>query len=550
MDLQKHIRNRLETAIAKSGFDTAVEDHILVLEKPKQENFGDISTPVAMNLAPAVKQAPRQIAQRIVDQFDIDPYYIEKIELAGPGFINFFLSKKCLQNAVAQIIKEGPTYGRSDLHKGESAQFEFVSANPTGPLNIVSARAAAVGDVLSNLRAAIGVEVEREFYVNDAGRQIRLLGASLNSRYMTELGYDEPVPEDGYHGHYLQELAVELVQNEGDTYAALDKEKRFEALSRLALEEMLKRQKKSLEHYRLQFDNWYRESRLRREKAHLKLLDLFNKKKLAYEKDGAIWFRSSDFGDEKDRVLVTREGEPTYFLVDIAYHQTKYERRFDKVYDIWGPDHHGYIGRMRAAMQALGHGKESFEVIIVQQVNLFRGGKVVKMSKRAGEIIEMDELIDEVGVDAARYFFADRRLSQPLDFDIDLAKKQSDENPVYYVQYAHARICNVLRFAREKELAPDQESLSLLNNDSELSLIKKVIDYVDLVEKAALNLEPHRLTNYLHELATVFHKFYHDNRVVSDDVALSGARLALVTAARQVFANGLEILGVSAPENM
>lgn len=549
MDVLKHIKHRLAEAVERCDFDN-ISPNMLILEKPKQNSYGDISTPIAMNMAPVAKQAPRKIAERIVDQFKMDSFYIEKIEIAGPGFINFFLSHAFLQQAVAFIIEQGGSYGQVEKSKGESAQFEFVSANPTGPLNIVSARAAAVGDVLCNLQQAVGIDVQREFYVNDAGRQIRLLGASLSSRYMTELGHKEEIPQGGYHGFYLKEMAQDLISKEGDKYVDMEASKRHRLFSKIALEEMLDRQKKSLGHYRLWFDHWYRESDLRQKNAHMELLEDLKARKLTFEQEGAVWFRSSEFGDEKDRVLVTREGEPTYFLVDIAYHQTKYNRKFDKVYDIWGPDHHGYIGRMQAAMQALGHGRQSFQVIIVQQVNLFRGGKAVKMSKRAGEIIEMDELIEEVGVDAARYFFTDRRLSQPLDFDIDLAKKQSDENPVYYVQYAHARICNILRFAGERNLQPHKADLSLLKNESETGLIKKLIDFPEIIEKAALNLEPHRLTNYLHELATVFHKFYHDNRVVSDDNNLTQARLVLVRAVRQVFANGLKILGVSAPENM
>lgn len=550
MKPQEYIRNSIKEALKKAGIELE-DDRLLNLERPKQEDFGDISSPVAMSLARIAKKAPRQIAGEIVRHLELDPFYIEKVEIAGPGFLNFYLAKGCMQQAILDILNEKEKYGSGDLGGGTRVQFEFVSANPTGPLNVVSARAAAVGDVLANLFRQVGYDVQKEYYVNDAGRQVRLLGASLSARYMTELGHEEPVPEDGYHGEYLRDLAKEIIARDGDKYVALSPQQRQETLSQIALEYLLERQKKSLQAYRLTFDNWFRESTLRREKAHEKILEKFARENLSYEKDGAIWFKSSQFGDEKDRVLVTSQGEPTYFLIDIAYHQNKYDRGFEILYDLWGPDHHGYIDRMRAAIVALGHPAESFHVAIIQQVNLLRSGKAVKMSKRAGEIIEMDELIEEVGVDAARYFFVDRRISQPLDFDIDLAKKQSDENPVYYVQYAHARICNIFRFARERgyEL-PASADASPLGTTHELAVIKKLIDFPEVISRAAQNLEPHRLTNYLHETATVFHRFYHDNRVVTDDKKLTEARLLLAEATRIVLANGLNILGITAPENM
>jgi len=550
MKPQEYIKNSIQKALEKIGYQ--VEDpKLLTLERPKQEEFGDISSPIAMTLARVLKDSPRRIAEKIVSHLDIDPFYIDKVDIAGPGFINFYLGLGCMQQAVADIYSEKDNYGQSDWGHGKRVQFEFVSANPTGPLNVVSARAAAVGDVLANLFSRVGYNVHREYYVNDAGRQIRLLGASLSARYMTELGQEEPVPEDGYHGEYLRDLAKDIIAKEGDKYSSLPPEERQKVFSQLALNHMLQRQKKSLENYRLNFDNWFHESSLREKNAQKGILDKFAKAGLSYEKDGAIWFKSSQFGDEKDRVLVTSEGEPTYFLVDIAYHQDKYERGFEMLYDLWGPDHHGYIDRMRAAMIALGHPAESFEVIIIQQVNLLRGGKPIKMSKRAGEIIEMDELLEEVGVDAARYFFIDRRISQPLDFDIDLAKKQSDENPVYYVQYAHARICNIFRFAEERGIKyTGAADTSPLTDVHELALIKKLIDFPDIISKAALFIEPHRITNYLHEVSTVFHRFYHGNRVVTEDEKLTQARLALADAARIVLANGLKILGITAPEYM
>jgi len=544
------IKENIKKAAEFSGYQID-SLRLLNLERPKQEEFGDLSSPIAMALSKIAKEPPRRIAEKVIEKLDKNPAYIEKIEIAGPGFINFYLAKPCLQQAVVNLLAEGKAYGRNEWGKGTKIQFEFVSANPTGPLNIVSARAAAVGDVLSSLHQAMGFTVEREYYVNDAGRQIRLLGASLSARYMAELGKEEPFPEEGYHGEYLRDLAKEIAAKEGAKYANLEIEERQSLFSRLALEQMLQGQKASLDKYRLHYDHWFRESSLRESQEQQRTLDFFAQNGYSYEQDGAIWFRATQFGDEKDRVLVTGEGEPTYFLIDIAYHQNKYARGFDIVHDLWGPDHHGYIGRMRAAIVAFGHPADCFQVTIIQQVNLLRGGQVVKMSKRAGEIIEMDELIDEVGVDAARYFFIDRKTTQPLDFDIDLAKKQSDENPVYYVQYAHARICNILRFAQEKGIdIPENADTSPLENPLEMAVIKKLIDFPEVLSKATQFLEPHRVTNYLHELATVFHRFYHDHRVVTEDVRLTTARLMLAKATRQVLSNGLSLLGISAPEKM
>lgn len=545
-----YLRSGLQTALSRSSFDVA-DPLLLSLERPKQDGLGDLASTVAMNLARQVKAAPRKLAEQLVAQFPIDVFYLDKIEIAGPGFINFHLAKPCLQQTVLDILAEGERYGNSDPGGGKKIQLEFVSANPTGPLNIVSARAAAVGDVLANCCRAAGYDARKEFYVNDAGRQIRLLGASLSARYLSELGRDESVPEDGYHGAYLRDFAVELISKESDRYLTMERQEREALFSRLALEHMLAKQKASLDRYRVNYDLWFHESSLRSSNEQQKVLDQFHRDGLSYEHDGALWFRSSQFGDEKDRVLVTAQGEPTYFLVDIAYHENKYDRGFEKLIDFWGPDHHGYIERMRAAIVALGHPRESFDVSIIQQVNLLRGGQVVKMSKRAGEIIEMDELIEEVGVDAARFYFVDRRISQPMDFDIDLAKKQTDENPVFYVQYAHARICNILRYAAEQGIeVPETADTRRLENPQEMALIKKLIEFPELITRVVQFTEPHRITAYLQEVAAVFHRFYHEHRVVTDDRELSLARLMLARAAKTVLANGFRLLGISAPESM
>ena len=547
---QEYVQWALEQALAASGWEIPPGLY-LGLERPKQEELGDLSSPLAMTLARELRMAPRKAAEILVSHLPQDPDYLDRVEIAGPGFINFFYAKPCLQQAVLEIIRAGENFGRSAMGQGRRIQLEFVSANPTGPLNIVSARAAAIGDVLCRCYRAAGYDAHSEFYVNDAGRQIRLLGASLSARYMSELGRSEPVPEEGYHGEYLRDLAREIIEREGERYAGMPAEERAALFSTIALEHMLGRQRASLDQYGVHYDHWFRESSLRESNAQQGILDAFAQAGLSYEQEGALWFRSTGFGDEKDRVLVTREGEPTYFLIDIAYHEDKYRRGFEKVIDFWGPDHHGYIDRMRAAILALGHPKESFAVSIIQQINLLRGGESVKMSKRAGQIIEMDELIEEVGTDAARFYFVDRRISQPMDFDIDLAKKQSDENPVYYVQMAHARICNIERFAIEQGLeVPPEADASPLGNAHEVQVIKKLLEFPEVIQRVVQHTEPHRVSNYAQELAAIFHRFYHENRVVTEDVPLSLARLMLARATPRVLANAFTLLGISAPENM
>jgi arginyl-tRNA synthetase len=548
MRIDDYLRQTLAERLRRLGVEREVDS--LPLDKPKLPEHGDIAATVALELARELRKPPRAIAEALTAE-PFDPNYVESVEVAGPGFINFRVSQRYLRRLVADILAQGEAYGRSNWGRGRRVQLEFVSANPTGPLNVVSARAAAVGDVIANLFEAVGYRVEREYYINDAGRQVRLLGMSVSSRYMALFGIDEPFPEEGYHGEYVRDLAMEIRQEYGDRFVHMPTEERQQQLTQIALEKMIRQHQEAMRAYRVHFDVWFRESELRKANAHLEVLEEFKRRGLAYEQDGAIWFKASQFGDEKDRVLVTREGEPTYFLVDIAYHRNKFERGFDLVYDFWGPDHHGYIPRMKAAVQALGIDPQRFQVNIIQQVNLLRGGEVVKMSKRAGQIIEMAELIEEVGVDAARFFFLMRKMSAPLDFDIDLAKQQSEENPVYYVQYAHARICNILRFAEERGLQlPAQANFDLLREPEEFEVIKNLMDFPEVISGAARFLEPHRLTTYLQELAASFHRFYHRHRVVGEDPELSAARLCLTEAVRIVLANGLRLIHVSAPERM
>ncbi|MGH7450100.1 MAG: arginine--tRNA ligase [bacterium] len=544
---ENYLHGLLTTLMQKRGWPLEA----VSVGRPRQEGFGDYATPVAMGLAKTLKKAPRLIAEEIVNALEYDRDLIEEIRIDGPGFINFRFGPGYWQNVLTEILQARERYGRSTSGAGKNINMEFVSANPTGPLNIVSARAASIGDVLANLFLAVGAEAKREFYINDAGQRVRMLGYSVSSRYMALFGIDEPFPEDGYHGDYIKDLAASIRDEFGDRFVPLALEARCDQLTKIALERMIRAQRETLEKFRVKFDLWFSEESLLAGNRQQEVLDLFAEKGLSYEKDGALWFRSSQFGDEQDRVLLKSDGEPTYFLGDIAYHMDKYRRGFNQLYDLWGPDHHSHVARMQAAMEALGYEKNSFQVCIIQQVNLLRGGEVVKMSKRAGNIIEMAELIEEVGVDAARYFFLMRKLDTPMDFDIDLAKKRTDENPVYYVQYAHARVCNILAHAADKGISlAEHYDLSLLKTPEELAVLKKFAEFPEAVSKAAQFLEPNRITLFLQEFAAIFHHFYHDHRVVSEDAALTQARLRLVEGVRIVLANALTLLNISAPEKM
>ena len=547
LSAENYLHELLVNFVQKRGWTAEA----IVVNRPRQEGFGDYATPVAMSLAKSLKKAPRAIAEEIVNALEYDRQLIAEIRIDGPGFINFRLGPGYWQNILAEILRTREAYGRSQSGAGQKINLEFVSANPTGPLNIVSARAATIGDVLVNLFQATGAAAHREYYVNDAGARVRMLGYSVSSRYMALFDIAEPFPEDGYHGDYIKDLAVSLRAEFGDRFVALPREERCDQLTQLALTRMIGAQKDILSKFRVNYDLWFSEQSLLDSNRQQEVLSILEQKNLCYEKDNAIWFRSTRFNDEQDRVLIKRDGSPTYFLGDIAYHMDKYRRGFNQLYDLWGPDHHSHIARMEAAMTGLGYPPGSFQVRIIQQVNLLRGGEVVKMSKRAGNIIPMVELVEEVGVDAARYFFLMRKLDTPMDFDIDLAKKQTDENPVYYVQYAHARLCNVFLHAQAKGVAlTDGYNLGLLQAPEEIALLRKLSEFPEIVAKAAQFLEPHRITLFLQELAAAFHHFYHDHRVVSEDAALTQARLRLVEGVRLVLANALRLLNISAPEKM
>jgi arginyl-tRNA synthetase len=552
-DIRERIVKAIERAKERGDLPTTVSSTVK-LEVPQRPEIGDFATNIALAMAKEVKSSGRTVAGIIVKHLNIDDSYIKRVDIAGPGFINFFLDVLWLQPAMASIWSEGPLYGRSDYGQGKKVLLEFVSANPTGPLNVVNARAAAVGDSLANLLTLSGHRVHKEYYINDAGNQVELLGASLLARYRQALGEEVSIPENGYPGDYLVEMAQDLVKKEGANLLNLSDKELHEYMKGYALSVILEGQKETLKSYGLEYDNWFSEKSLRDTGAHTTIIDYLREKGLTYEEEEAIWFRSTDFGDDKDRVLVKSDGNVTYLVPDIAYHKNKMERGFDHLIDILGPDHHGYVTRLSAGLQALGYPKDCLEVLIVQVVRLLRGKELVKVSKRGGEFVSMDELIEEVGKDAARFFFLMRSPNSHLDFDLDLAKLQSNENPVFYVQYAHARIASILRQAHKEGqvavLGPNEVDFSLLRAPSEISLMKTLSAFPEEVYEAARTREPNRIVKYMINVATAYHSFYTQCRVLGEDKKLSGARLYLCRLTQTVLANALRIIGVSAPDSM
>lgn len=524
-----------------------------VLEVPREKTHGDFATNIAMLMTKEAKMAPRKIADLIVKYLEKDKAYIEKVEIAGPGFINFYLDYKWLYEALPMIISQDAQYGKSNVGQGEKIQVEFVSANPTGLLHMGNARGAALGDSLASLLSAAGYDVSREFYINDAGNQIDKFGKSLEARYLQLLGDDVPFPEDGYHGEDVIDTMKVLIEKVGDKYQVMDEELRREMLVKYALEEKISDIKKVLGDFGVQYDVWFSEQSLHDSGEVEKVISDLKEKGYIYENEGALWFNSTQFGDEKDEVVVRSNGTPTYFAADIAYHKNKFERGFNKAINIWGADHHGHVARMKGAVKACGYDPEKLTVILMQLVRLFKGGEILRMSKRTGTYVTLSELIEEVGRDAARYFFVMRSPDSHLDFDLDLAKAQSADNPVYYVQYAHARICSILSQAEEMGYAlPEvsQVNLELLTDPSELELIRKLADLPGEIAGAALSLEPYRMPRYAHNLASLFHGFYTNCRVLIEDEELRNARLILVKAAGITLRNVLQLIGVSAPERM
>ena len=522
------------------------------LERPAKRENGDWATSFALQSAKAARMKPRQIADAILEHL-APPETVAKIEVAGPGFINFFLTHAWLTGVVRDIETAGDAWGRIAAAEPERVQVEFVSANPTGPLHLGHGRWAAIGDSLGNVLEAAGHEVQREFYVNDHGRQIDLFGRSIAARYLQLHDREADVPEGGYQGSYVVALAQEIAGEVGDRYVEASDEERVAFFRREGVERMERHQREVLERFDVMFDVWFSETSLHLEGAVLRVIEVLRELGHVYEQDGALWLRTTDFGDDKDRVLLKSDGDLTYMAPDIAYFMDKVRRGFSRLIYLWGADHHGYVGRMVAAIRALGEDPEHAEFIIGQLVNLTRGGVPVRMSKRTGELVTFDELLDEVGKDAARYLLVRQGADTPLDFDMEQAIARSQDNPVFYVQYAHARIASIVRHAGEQGIAlqpVEDVELTELQHESEQELLRKLAELPEIVEVAAALRAPHRVTRYAEELAADFHAFYRDCRVVSDDAALTQARLHLCRAAQITLANALRLLGVSAPEKM
>ncbi len=543
-----YLNEAVRSAAREAGFEPPMR---VDLETPRDRAHGDLATNLAMQLAKEARTAPRAVAEAIVArlQTSLDPARVSQVSVAGPGFINFTLSPELVRGALEDILAQGGAYGRSDWGQGRAVLLEYVSANPTGPMNVVSARAAAVGDSLTRLFRACGFDARSEFYVNDAGNQVRLLGESLLARLKEADGEAFEIPENGYQGEYLRDLAQAMSPQERSGLRALEAGTPG-ACARHALTTLQARQRQDLERFGVHFDRFFLETELHAAGEVERALRDLESRGLIFEQDGARWFASTRFGDDKDRVVMRANGEPTYFLADAAYHRSKHERGFELALDFFGPDHHGTIPRLMAAVEALGYSKEWLEVRIIQQVNLHQGGKAMDMSKRKGILVTLGELLDDVGADVARFFFLMRGVSTHLDFDLDLAREHSDKNPVYYVQYAHARVCSVERFAAENGIQAGQADLARLQEPEELTLIKTLMQLPLMVELAVRSREPQRMTQYLIGVAQDFHPFYQRHRVVTDDPALSAARLRLVQGVRLVLANGLKLIGISAPERM
>lgn len=549
--VEAQIKEEIKQALVKANLAKEEEIPDIILEKPKVKAHGDYATNIAMQMARVAKQAPRKIAEEIVQHLDTDKAMIEKIDIAGPGFINLFLDNGYLTKLIEQILAEKETYGRVNTGKGHKVLVEFVSANPTGDLHVGHARGAAYGDALCNILDAAGYDVSREYYINDAGNQIHNLALSIEARYMQALGKEWDMPEDGYHGQDIIEIGKELAVKDGDKWVHVPEEERIAYFREYGLKVELEKIKQDLANFDVHFDNWFSETSLYETNKVEATLEKLQEKEMIYEKDGATWLKSTKFGDDKDRVVIKNDGTYTYLTPDIAYHLNKLERGFETLINIWGADHHGYIPRMKAAIQALGYAPETLEVEVIQMVNLIEDGEKVKMSKRTGRALTLRQLMEEVGKDAMRYFFNTRSCDSHLDFDLDLARTQSNENPVYYVQYAHARICTMLEQAAEKGIDFSGFDSSLLKNEKEIDLLKQLGDFPKTIADAAEKRAPHLVTQYVFDLSALLHSYYNAEKVIKEDnLDLTKARLALMAAVKITIANALKLIGVHAPQKM
>lgn len=550
--IKEILSGSIEKNIRQGNFQIKDIPEVILLT-PKNKSHGDLSTNIAMQLSRELRAKPLDIANFIINSLDIQGTIVDKVKIAGPGFINFWLSENWLYKVIDEIREQGEDFGKVNLGKGKRVQVEFVSVNPTGPLHVGHGKCAAVGDALSSILKAAGYEVEKEYYINDQGKQIDILGQSVQTRYNNLLGEKEEFPADGYKGEYIFDIAKEVIDKFQDKYKGRNDKETQEFFKEFTLKKILSGIKKDLKSFGVEFDVWFSEKSLYEQDKLQKVIELLKQRGFLYEKEGALWLKSTDFGDEKDRVVIRENNIPTYFASDIVYHQNKHQRGFDKVIDIWGADHHGYIKRMKAAAQALGYPEGFLDVLIVQFVTLIKDGKEVGMSTRGGEFVTLRDLIREVGKDVALYFFLMRSYDSHTEFDLDVAKSQSMENPVYYIQYAYARICSIIKKAELEgiKIGKNKEgNLQLLDKGEEFELIKKLSSLKEVVRKSALTWKPHLLTTYLYDLASSFHRYYTVHRVITEDTELTKARLILIDCTRIVLFNTFKILGISAPESM
>jgi len=555
-EMRLALEKALVEAIGKAvetGELPPVELPDFVVEIPREREHGDFATNLAMLLPKQARMAPRKIAESIIQNLPRSTRWLERVELAGPGFINFILDPRWVLESVPLAVKLQSDYGRVQLGENKKVQVEFVSANPTGLLHMGNARGAALGDSIASILDFAGWQVTREYYINDAGNQVENFALSMEARYFELLGLEGEIPEGGYHGQDIIDTARRYIEEHGDQLLKADRRERLDALAQYALAEKIGGIKKALADFGVHYDVWFSEQSLHDAGKVDEAVQRLREQGFLNEHEGALWFKASMFGLEKDEVLVRKNGISTYYAADIAYHMDKFNRGFDRVINIWGADHHGHVARLKSAVQALGYDPDALQVLLMQLVRLFSGGEIVRMSKRTGQFITLEELVDEVGLDAARYFFIMRSADSHLDFDLDLARTQSNDNPVYYVQYAHARICSIYRqLAEQGRQLPQVESadMELLREEAELALARRLADFPEEVALAARQLAPHRITRYVHEVAGLLHSFYNIHRVITDDTALTGARLLLMEATRVVLLNALTLLGVRAPEKM
>lgn len=537
----------IKQAILKAELVTEVPE--IKIENPKDTKNGDYATNIAMVLTKLAKRNPREIAQAIVDNLDVQKADVSKVDIAGPGFINFYMDNAYLTGIITEALTKKVDFGKGEP-KDERILLEYVSANPTGSLHIGHARNAAVGDTLSNVLSAAGYDVLREYYINDAGKQIENLAYSIEARFLQALGEDKALPADGYHGKDIIEIGKDLAEKHPE-YKDVEEAERIKAFRKLGLDYEMEKLKKDLTEFNVHFDNWFSETSLYENKEIDKALEQMRQRGYIFEEDGATWLRTTEFGDDKDRVLIKKDGSYTYFLPDIAYHYDKIERGYDTLINLFGADHHGYINRLKASLETFGVDSKRLEIQVMQMVRLLQDGQEVKMSKRTGNAITLRDIMDEVGIDAARYFLTMRSPDSHFDFDMELAKSESSDNPVYYAQYAHARICSMLRQAKEAGITPSRDAnYALITNEKAFELLKRVADFESVIEQAAEHRAPHRITNYIQDLAAHFHKFYNAEKVLTDDIEKSRAYVAMIEAVRITLQNALTLVGVSSPEKM